>query len=346
MRLHSVSALAMVVALGSIAAHATAVDTAQRAMSTVVVVTEDGGQGVEAVTDIAPESLTVRVNGIATQVVGLEATPPLSLVLLLDVTSSMSEAMASFVWDGRGATSDMNPSGHKPPDSPSALWLSPITRGFLRGLAPSDRVRIGRIAQPPAFSPDFTSDRSAIQEGVRRMLEVPAGDRYSETPIWDALDTAVAALEHESGRRRAILLATDGLSTGNRLGLDTVLDRATRADVAIFVIGEAWRLRSPRGWSLRIGGPWILMSGPFGHTPWSHLRRLAATTGGVFVPDGEEGWPEPERRLQTVMSLLRASRTLRFGWPLQPNEPGTVTVDVTGVGRQAHARSTHSFVQD
>lgn len=340
MRVRRLAALAVGVGLFAVAPCATLLGQLPRAVTTHVVVTENDDE-MTPVPAVAAEALTLRIDGVVTPIVRLEAARPLSLVLLVDVTSSMSEAMASFVWDGRGRTDDVNPSGYKPPDSPSALWLAPITRGLLSDMEADDRVRVGRVAQPPQLGPAFTADRRMLQESVRQVLDVPAAHRHAETPTWDALDMAIATLEGEAGRRRAIVLATDGLATGNRVGLDAVIDRAVRADVAIFVIGEAWRLRSPRGWSLSIGGPWVLMSGAFERTPWSQLRRLASATGGVFVPDGEHGWPEPERRLQTVVSLLRASYAVTFESPLPPGDTGVLTVDLTGTGRQVHVKGRH-----
>lgn len=334
-------ALVAGIAIASIAPHATPRQVSAAAATTHVVVTE---HGTTPVPDLAVGDLTVRSNGVAVPVVGLAPAPPLSIVLLLDVTSSMSEAMASFVWDGQGRLDDVNPSGYKPPDSPSALLLVPVLRGVLRNLTPGDRMRVGRIARTPELGADFASDRPSLERAVRRALDVPNDDRHAETPLWDAVDLAVAALEKETARRRAIVLITDGLSTGNRLSLDAVIERAAVADVAVFVIGEAWELRSGRGWVLRDStrGPWFLMTGAFDKSPFTHLQRLARATGGVFVADGEKGWPAPEQRLRTVISLLRASYTLTFQSPLPPGDTGVLTVDVAGgPSREAHVKGRY-----
>ena len=180
----------------------------------------------------------------------------------------------------------------------------------------------------------------ARERAVRWALDVPRDERHSETPIWDALEVAIYSLEREAGRRRAIVLMTDGLSTGNRLSLDRVIERATRADVAVFVIAEAWKLRSPRGYASR--PPWVLMSGAFERTAWSQLRRLASSTGGVLVPDGNEAWADPEKRLSTVMSLLRAAIAITFESPLLPGETGTLTIDAGDTrGREAHVKQRY-----
>src|SRR5690606_26519906 len=184
--------------------------------------------------------LVARSNGVIVPIVDVAAAPPLSLVVIVDVTSSVSEAMVGFVWDGRGKANDARPSGMRVADSPSAIFLSPLLRGVVRAMAAGDRVRFGRVADAPELGREFATDAATLGRAARWVVDVPADVRHGRTPIWDAVDMAVSALEAERGRRRAILLVTDGLSTGNRVGLDAVIERAAHADVAVFVVGEAW----------------------------------------------------------------------------------------------------------
>ena len=232
--------------------------------------------------------------------------PSLSIVLLIDVTASVSEAMATFVWDGRGSLEDMNPTGTKPPDSPRDLFLQPILRGFIPNLSPPDRVRIGTIARTLRFSPEFSADRAVLGQVARELLDVPRDERFGPTPLWDAVDAAITALESEPGHR-AIVLLTDGLSTGNHHSLSTVIDRAVDANVSVSIIAEAWRIRSGRGFALRdsTNAPWKRMTRPQGGTLDAHVKRLADETGGVFLTDGASGWPAPGPLLARVLGELR-----------------------------------------
>jgi hypothetical protein len=285
-----------------------------------VYVSATSGNPATRVSLAAPE-LTLLVGGRSAPIVRVTPSPDVSLAALIDVTDSVSEAMASFVWDGQGSLSDVRPSGSKPPDSPADLFLQPFRRGVLRLLTPQDRILFGRVADPPELSDDFVSGAEEEERQIRWLLDPPTVIRYGASPLWDATASTIDALERETGRRRAVLLVTDGLSSGNRLGLDEVIDRAARLNVAVFVIGESWGTpRSPRGWGLRdsTAGPWFTMRGPFAQ-PFDHLKRLAASTGGEFIPDGV-GRPDPEVAFRQILTLLRSTYAVTFRSPLLPGE--------------------------
>jgi hypothetical protein len=295
------------------------------------------------VTSVETTSLVARSSGMEIPIVRVAAANPLSLVVLIDVTSSVSEAMAQFIWDGRGSQNDARPSGVKPPDSPSALFLRPLIRGVLRNLRPDDRVRFGRITNVPELGPNFSADRSDLESSVRWAVTPAAEVRFGNAPIWDAVDLAVRALARETGRRRAIVLVTDGLASGNRIGLDATVDRAAHADVAVFVVGESWGTpRSGRGWGLRdaTDAAWFMMKGAF-TSPFDQLQRLARSTGGVFLADGLHGSPDPEARLVTVMNLLRTSYLVSVSSPLLPGESGTLSIQSTEPGVTIHVRDRY-----
>lgn len=299
-------------------------------------------------TGAAPETidmagLVARSNGVIVPIVDVADAPPLSLVVIVDVTRSVSEAMVGFVWDGQGTANDARPSGMKPANSPSALFLSPLLRGVVRSVVAGDRVRFGRVADVPELGQDFATDAAPLGRAARWVVDVPADARHGRTPIWDTVDMAVSALEAERGRRRAILLVTDGLSTGNRVGLDTVIDRAAHADVAVFVVGEAWgNPRSARGWRIvdRTDAPWFRMAGA-STSPYEHLQRLARATGGVFLADGHDGAPMPERRFRDVMNLLHRSYSVTVASPLLPGESATLSILSPDPGVEVHVRDRY-----
>lgn len=299
--------------------------------------------GTAPVPEIDTRRLVARSNNIEVPIVRVAESAPLSLVVMVDVTRSVSDAMASFVWDGQGRQTDARPSGAKPPDSPSDLFLRPLLRGLLPALRPNDRVRLGRITNVPELYPTFVTDRSELARAARWAVDPPADSRYGNSPIWDAIDTALSALESEVGRRRAILLVTDGLSTGNRIGLDAVTARAAYADVALFVIGEFWGVpRSARGWTLRdsTDGPWFVMTGAF-TSPFDQLKGLARSTGGVFIADGLKGAPDPERALLAVMDLLRSGYAVTTLSPLLPGETGALAITINDPAVEIHVRDRY-----
>lgn len=309
--------------------------------SHVVVTTSDWTDGQPPAVDVA--SFTARSNGIEVPIARVTEAPPLSLVVLLDVTRSVSEAMVGFVWDGQGQLSDVRPSGSRPADSPSALFLGSLLRGLIRQVTPDERVRLGHITNAPALAPAFTADRDTLWRDARWVVDVPAEVRHGHTPIWDAIDMAVTALEGEAHRRRAVLLVTDGLSTGNRIGLEAAITRAALADVAVFVIGEAWGPpRSGRGWSIRdsTDGPWFIVKGAF-TSPFDQLQRLARATGGIFLPDGDRQGPDPEERSRTALALLRRTHAVTFLSPLLPGETASFSIQSGVGGVDVHARDRY-----
>lgn len=295
------------------------------------------------VTSVETSRLVARSNGIEIPIVRVSAAQPLSLLVMIDVTSSVSEAMAQFIWDGRGSQNDARPSGVKPPDSPSALFLQPLLRGVLWNLRPDDRVRFGRVSSVPELGPDFSTVRADLERSARWTVTPAADIRFGNAPIWDGVDLAVQALARETGRRRAIVLVTDGLASGNRIGLEAAVDRAANADVAVFVVGESWGApRSGRGWGLRdaTDAAWFMMRGAF-TTPFDHLQRLARSTGGVFLADGQGGIPDPEARLITIVNLLRASYLVSVRAPLLPGKSGTLSIQSTEPGVTIHVRDRY-----
>lgn len=227
--------------------------------------------------------------------------PPLTVVVLLDVTASVSEAMATAravdPYDKPGADITgaretlPKPEIIKQPNAPSDLFLGPLLKALIPGLGTSDRARIGSVSRILRLSSEFSRKPDALERAVREALDVPDADRYGPTPLWDAIDSAVSTLDDESGRR-AIVIVTDGLATGNRLGFEAVLAHAIRANVSVSVVcewwgiprtaqvGKAFHVTSATNW------PWKLMS-PFNEPPDLKMEKLSRATGGLFVPDGE-----------------------------------------------------------
>jgi hypothetical protein len=217
---------------------------------------------------------------------------PLSIVLLVDVSGSVSDAMATLAV-GRDP-SDRALRGAKAPNGPRDLFHRAVETGFIANLAAGDRARIGRLTRTVQLSEALTSDHAALRAAANAMLDVAEEERHGASPLWDAVHLGVTAVKDEPGRR-AVVLVTDGFATGNRRSLAAVIDYATQAGVSVSVVGEWFGQPRPlrlsfKGWvgsSDNVAYPWRVMLWPFGNAPHANLRRLAEQTGGVFVGDGE-----------------------------------------------------------
>jgi hypothetical protein len=340
-------------ALGALAAALASVtfqaQTAPQPRRAVVRVSATRDADVAPVTTMTPAALDVFVDGAPARVDALVLDrDPLSLVLLVDATKTMSEVMVSFVWDpsftwnGQRDVASPNPPGSRAPDSPRALFLDPIRLGLLRRLRAGDRVSIATISKARDPGSPFTSDRRAILRDLGRALAVPSRDRHGPSPIWDATDAAVARLESEPGRR-VVVLISDGLSTGNRLGLDAVIDRAARSGVAVFVVAEAsGPPRSGRGWTLgdSTHATWTMVSSPFGSSPLGNLARLADGTGGVAAIDGLRSTPDPQRRIDAIVRVIRDSYVMTIAMP--EDRPLTDRARALDVRSRTAAVSVHA----
>ncbi len=233
------------------------------------------------------------------------------MVLWIDATISVTEAMSNFIWDD-DAPRDGIFKGSKTPASLGDAFAKPVDEGFIQRLASGDRARIGSIATSMKLSPSFTADRDGLRRAIHDALDVRREDRYGPTPLWDAVAAGVGALEPESGRR-AIVLLTDGMATGNRNSLDDVIRQAHASGISVSVVCEKWGpFRGNRMTfhvSDRTGNTWTMMRGSFGKSPEVNLQRLTSSTGGVFEIDGDNGTlPDPAARLTHLLAALRSTR--------------------------------------
>jgi hypothetical protein len=155
---------------------------------------------------------------------------------------------------------------------------------------------------------DSMPTKSAGQGCRLRPRRAPGRSLWT-TPLWDAIDEGVTVLASEPGRR-AIILVTDGMATGNTHGLDEVIQRAVATKVSVSVVCETWlsscRSNRPSFHMMdRTGATWTLMHSTFGKPPEANLQKLTAATGGVFTMDGEKGQiPDPGARLARLLTWL------------------------------------------
>jgi Ca-activated chloride channel family protein len=156
-------------------------------------------------------------------------------------------------------------------------------------LAPGDRGLVGGIAGRVVLGRRFTSDKAELAATARETLGVPGVETFGPSPIWDSIDAVVAILAREPGRR-ALIVRTDGMATGNLLSVKDAAARARAAGVSVNMLaaGEEDKMR--------------------GISPRNALEWIAGETGGSFVLD--RGNPKPQ--LIQMFSGLRYAYTLGF----------------------------------
>ena len=149
---------------------------------------------------------------------------------------------------------------------------------FVRRLGPDDKARVGSFADRIEIEPaEFTSDQEELMRVLASDLPVTG-----PTPLWNALDEAVAALRERDGRK-VVLVFSDGgdapmnFSLNNRSVMD-VMRRAQQEDVMVYAIGlQTTVLRGPS----RRGGVGTL-GGMTSVRPDPSLSIVAEDTGGGY----------------------------------------------------------------
>ena len=146
--------------------------------------------------------------------------------------------------------------------------------GFVRRMAPEDRIQIIDFDSQAKILQDFSGDREALERAITR---TEAG---GSTSLYNAVYTALSGLKRigqEPGpenRRYAVVLLSDGEDTSSIVPYDDVLDLAKRAGVVVYAIGLREKLKP----------------GASHTTGWKQaeydLKQLAGDTGGrVFFAD-------------------------------------------------------------
>jgi len=230
--------------------------------------------------------LEVQVDGAPARIESL--TPdvrPLSLALIVDTTFSTGASFSRQIRD--------------------------VTRAsVLERLEPGDRVRISGLRSDAMNPEGFSDNPKVLRSSLDALFNRPQREKAGPSPIWDAIWEALEALAIERGRP-AVLVATDGRSTGNRHGLWDVLREAIRSGVSIDVFYG--------------GGPDLIPQDGdrvASVHPDVPLRQFAVQSGGElfdgFSRTGNSGFGS-----NTLAPVLRmAGDQLRHGYLLRLSLPG------------------------
>ena len=222
------------------------------AVHVYVTVTDRDGR---LVTTLARDDFEIRDEGNLQPITLFDNTPqPIRLVVMLDVSGSMEGNLGLL----RTASDQL----------------------FAR-LRPDDVVRVGSFGHEVVISPQFTRSTDELRRGLPTAIAPDA-----PTPLWRAIDEALAAFGTEGGARPVILVLSDGKDSGplsltqRYVSQVDVIDRARAADVMIYAIGM--RSRGQRNMPPGIGrsGLRAMLTADL---PDPGLARVAQETGGGYT---------------------------------------------------------------
>jgi VWFA-related protein len=252
---------------------------------------------------LTKDDFAIQVDGQPRPVAYFLTDPaPLSIALLVDVSDSLT--LSSSPREFRLALDD-----------------------FLAfGVGPMDRARIGAVGDAVYWTSELTANKTSLAKGAQDVFSIGPAHGQGPSPIWDGVDAAVRLLSAESvWRRRAVIIVTDGLSTGNRRGSEDVARDAAVAGIGVYTITE--RALS----SIAAYSP--------GGDQMSGLRTLSELSGGVPYVDGFPPAPRnPARFVHAAVDALRHAYTLGFAPPAPDDKTHSIEVVVKRAGLSARHR--------
>jgi hypothetical protein len=174
--------------------------------------------------------------------------------------------------------------------------LQDVTECVTAHLETPDTLRFGFITSHLYLSRAYAvSEITDFYRKVVRPTAVAPSNRVGPSPIWDAIDGTISLLAADSGRR-AVIVMTDGLSTGNVHGVSDVINHAKTAGVSISGVFS--------------GNPFVLWQEWPVH-PEVTLAEMAAATGGLYVvPKGQyyreirQTSPVSKKNLNNAVELI------------------------------------------
>jgi VWFA-related protein len=304
-------ALLLVVALAASSGHAQQPAPVFRAQGDAVrvfvTVTDRDGR---LVTNLTQDTFEVRDDGSPQPIILFDNSPqPIRLIVLLDVSGSMEGNLELL----REAADEL----------------------FTR-LRPDDLARVGSFGEKITISETFTHSRAELSDALPDTITPDA-----PTPLWRALDQAMAAFGKEGEERKAILVLTDGKDTDMGFGKmpvsqGGVIDRARSEDVMIYAIGLRSRPRHSMGPGLGAAG---LRAAMLDDLPDPGLARVAEETGGGYAeirPSEDLG-----EAFARVADELHAQYLLGYAPPKRDGKVHKIDVRVTGKGLKPRARRSY-----
>jgi Ca-activated chloride channel homolog len=273
----------------------------------VTVIDKDG----RLVTKLTRDAFEIRDEGKPQPITQFDDTPrPIRLIVMLDVSSSME--------------------GNLP-------LLRAASQQLFARLGPDDVARVGTFGREVTLSPTFTRDARAL---LAALPEAIAPD--APTPLWLAIDRAMAAFDQESDSRPVILVLSDGKDAPapsfrqRPISQAEIIDRARDEDVMIYAVGMRSR---PRQRPMPGIGAGALQAMLMADLPDPGLARVAEETGGGYteIRFGQD----LGAAFAGVADELHSQYLLGFAPPKRDGKLHRVTVRMTRAGLTPRARKSY-----
>jgi Ca-activated chloride channel family protein len=191
-------------------------------------------------------------------------------------------------------------------------------------MLPDDKGQVGAFSDKIEFSGTFTSDRDDL---IGALKDLQFGN---PTRLYDAIDASIDMLESATGRRKIVLIFTDGDDTASRRNMGDVLQKARLKEVMIYAIGlESEFFNGVRMQRTR---------------PDRGLRKLADETGGGYfeLKKTDELAPTFTRVAQELHSLY----ALGFAPTNLDGKEHKLEVRVKTAGATVRARRSYVASED
>jgi len=273
-----------------------------------VTVTDHDGR---LATNLTQEQFEVRDEGKPQPITQFDNRPqPIRLIVMLDVSGSME--------------------GNLP------LLRAACAQLFAR-LLRDDGARVGAFGRDITISESFTHDAAELGAALPQFIAPDA-----PTPLWRAIEQAMAAFGEEDDRRKVILVLTDGKDTGplnfreRPASQGDVIDRARRDDVMIYAVG----MRSRPSRTMPIGpGPGGLQAALLADMPDPGLAKVAEDTGGGYteIRFGQD----LGAAFAAVADELHTQYLLAFTPPKRDGKVHDIAVRVSQGGMKPRARKSY-----
>ena len=272
----------------------------------VTVLDRDG----RLVTNLSQTDFEIRDEGKPQPITLFDNTPqPIRLIVMLDVSGSMEGNLA--------------------------LLREGADELFTR-LREDDVARVGTFGNDVTISSEFVHDVRAWRRALPTAIAPDA-----PTPLWRAVDDAMAAFG-EGDTRKAILVLSDGKDSGpigfrqKYVSQAEVIDRARREDVMVYAIGMRSRSsqRLPPGF-----GPGGLQAALTADLPDPGLAVVAEQTGGGYAEI--RAGQDLGEAFARVADELHSQYLLGFAPPKRDGKVHEVDVRVSAKGLKPRARKSY-----
>ena len=244
------------------------------------------------------EDFTILDNGKPQEITFFQnETQPFTVVVMLDFSASMT------------ANLDL---------------LKAATEQFILRMLPDDQGQVGAFSDKIEFSGTFTNDRDDL---IAALKDLQFGN---PTRLYDAIDASIDMLDGAAGRRKIVVVFTDGDDTASRRSQGDVLQKARAKETMIYAIGleseffNGIRLQRTR--------------------PDRGLRKLADETGGGYfeLKKTDDLAPTFTRVAQELHSLY----ALGFAPTVLDGKEHKLEVRVKTPGATARGRKSYVASED